>query len=85
MNIKELIKNKAEIIKLKKAQLKKGDIISFDTKAQITTKADANTPDSDTPMDLWIVTTTFISKEFSLNQSKKTEQKSYTCTTTYTN
>ena len=59
MNIKELIKNKAEIIKLKKAQLKKGDIISFDTKAQITTKADVNTPDSDTEIYRTIVGNTY--------------------------
>ena len=59
MNIKELIKNKAEIIKLKKAQLKKGDIISFDTKAQITTKADVNTPDSDSEIYRTIVGNTY--------------------------
>jgi len=59
MNIKELIKNKAEIIKLKKAQLKKGDIISFDTKAQITTKADVNTADSDTEIHRTIVGNTY--------------------------
>lgn len=59
MNIKELIKNKAEIIKLKKAQLKKGDIISFDTKAQITTKADANTPDTDSEIHRTIVGNTY--------------------------
>lgn len=59
MNIKELIKNKAEIIKLKKAQLKKGDIISFDSKAEITTKADVNTPDSDTEIYRTIVGNTY--------------------------
>lgn len=59
MNIKELIKNKAEIIKLKKAQLKKGDIISFDTKAQITTKADVNTPDTDSEIYRTIVGNTY--------------------------
>lgn len=59
MNIKELIKNKAEIIKLKKAQLKKGDIISFDSKAEITTKADVNTPDSETEIYRTIVGNTY--------------------------
>ena len=59
MNIKELIKNKAEIIKLKKAQLKKGDIISFDSKAEITTKADAYTPDTETEIYRTIVGNTY--------------------------
>ena len=59
MNIKEIIKNKAEIIKLKKAQLKKGDIINFDTNAQITTKADGYSSDTDTEIHRTIVGNTY--------------------------
>jgi len=58
-NLKELVRNKAELMRLKKAQLKKADVVDFDSTKQITTKADGTNNDTATEIFRTIVGNTY--------------------------